>query len=144
MASGRVDAWHQSSKPSQSPILGRACSPLTPPEGSSRLTGRRLGKTYRFNFCHTSLLIFNISHSGPSLKNMKMLIFCYTYKLKRLFSFFDNSYISKTTSKTCLNPKIKIIKKRQGFSSKLMVQSLKIHLPKSHFRHFFITRVRTL
>ena len=80
----------------------------------------------------------------PLLEKHENLHFCSTYKLKRLFSFCDNSYISKTISKTCPNPKIKIIKKRQGFSSKLMVQSLKIHLPKSHFRHFFITRVRTL
>ena len=73
MASGRVDAGYQSSKPSQSPILGRACPPLTPPEAAQPV-GRRLLNPHPFNFCHTSLLIFNISHYGPSPKNMKILI----------------------------------------------------------------------
>ena len=85
-------------------------------------------------FDHTQLLshvLANIQYFAfwPLLEKHENLHFCSTYKLKRLFSFCDNSSMSKTISKTSLNPKIRIIKKQQRFSSKLMVQSVKSYVP---------------
>ena len=131
------------SSPPNPQSWGGLALPL-PSGGPAQPVGRWCQKVSSLQFLSHVLANIQFFAFWPLLEKHENLHFCSTYKLKWLFSFCDNSYFSKTISKTCPNPKIKIIKKRQGFSSKLMVQSLKIHLPKSHFRHFFVTQVRTL
>ena len=97
-------------------------------------------------FDHTQLLshvLANIQYFAPwaLLKNHENLNFCSTSLLKHTFSICKNLSASKLSSKPCLLSKSKIIKKQQGFSSKLMTQGLKIHLPKSQNHHSCINQV---
>ena len=72
-----------------------------------------------FHFCYTSLLIFNISRYGPFWETMRIINCCSTSLLKRSFLILQSLTHVKTDIKNMPFPKSTIIKKRQGFPSKL-------------------------
>ena len=71
---------------------------------------------WNLNFCSTSLLIFTFSLSCKSIT-------------------FRNSLKNLTKRKS------RIVKKQQGFPSKLINLGLRIHLPKSRFRHHIFIKI---
>ena len=93
-------------------------------------------------FCYTSLLIFNICclFLFDNHGNHQLLL---QVPVKTLIFDIAIIHTLQTGPKNVLDPDMRNIKKRIGFSSKLTIQGLQIHLPKSHFRHFIFTHRRT-